>query len=199
MDKKQLIESLENQNFPEKIVDAFRKVRREDFVPLNYKEFAYADVPLPIGHGQTISQPYTIASMLDLLELKDNLKILEVGSGSGYVLALINRISANSEIYGVERIRELADSSKKILKGQKNIKIIVGDGSRGVREKAPFDRILVSASSEEIPKELLKQLNGNGIMVCVVGNSVIKIKRTLKGDEIEEYPGFSFVPLVRGD
>jgi len=199
MKKGQLIESLKKAGFSEKIVSAFRKVRREDFVPENYKEFAYVDEPLPIGWGQTISQPYTIAFMLDLLELKDNLKILEVGSGSGYVLALINQISANSEIYGIERIRELADNSQRVLRGEKRIKVIHGNGSKGLKEEAPFDRILVSASSDKIPEELLKQLGKDGILVCVVKNSIIRIKRTLKGDDIEEYPGFGFVKLICGE
>lgn len=196
MDKEQLIVSLKTHNFQPKVINAFRKIKRENFIPEGYKEYAYEDRPIPIGIGQTISQPYTIAFMLDLLNLKDNLKILEVGSGSGYVLALMNQISSNSEFYGIELVKKLADDSKKVLEKNKNIKIICGDGTKGLKEKAPFDRILVSASSEEIPEKILEQLNEKGKMVCVVKNSIMVIEKTPKGNKITEYPGFSFVPLI---
>ena len=121
MNKEELIALLRRERFSENILNAFEKVRREDFVPEGLKEKAYENAPLPIGYGAAISQPYTIAFMLDLLELKDNLKILEIGSGSGYVLALMNEISLNSKIYSIERIKELVDSSREVLKGKKNI------------------------------------------------------------------------------
>jgi protein-L-isoaspartate(D-aspartate) O-methyltransferase len=196
MDKKSLIMSLSEKGFSEKIVDAFSKVRREDFVTSDMKKYAYADDALPIGHGQTISQPYTIAFMLSLLELKDDQKILEVGSGSGYVLALMNEISKNSELFGIERMKDLADNSKKILETSKNIMIIHGNGYSGLNKYALFDRILVSASGNEIPKELVNQLSEGGILVMPLGDSIIKLRKSKK-TVIEEYPGFVFVPLVK--
>jgi protein-L-isoaspartate(D-aspartate) O-methyltransferase len=196
MDKKQLIDSLKREGFSENILNAFSKIKREDFILKTFISSAYLDEPLPIGNGQTISQPYTIAFMLTLLELYDNQTILEVGSGSGYVLALINEISKNAKIYGIERIKELAEISKKVLKNKKNIEIFNSDGAKGLKEKAPFDRILVSASSKEIPQKLLSQLKYNGILVCVVKNSIVVAKRKCGGNKITEYPGFIFVPLV---
>ena len=197
MDKKQLIESLK-ENFDEKIIKAFSRVKREDFVSKSLKELAYEDIPLPIGQGQTISQPYTIAFMLNLLDLKDNLDILEIGSGSGYVLALINEISKNSKIIGFERIKQLAENSKKVLKKYKNIKIINKNGFKGIPNKK-FDRILISASASKIPEHLYSQLNDNGIIVACVQNSIFQIKKNKNKIEIKEFPGFIFVPLVEGE
>jgi len=194
MQKQDLITYLKTEGFPKKITDAFAKVKRELFVPEEHKKLAYENRPLPIGNNQTISQPYTIAFMLDLLDLEDNQKILEVGSGSGYVLALINEISKNSNTHGVEIIKELVNSSKKIL--NKNIKITQADGNKGLEENSPFDRILVSASAKKIPQKLLEQLKIKGVMVCVVRNSIVKIKKEKNQIRKIEYLGFSFVPLV---
>ena len=228
MIKEDLILEFKKQGFSEKIVEAFEKIERKDFIPKKYKNFSYEDIALPIGKKQTISQPFTIAFMLDLLELKNNQKILEIGSGSGYVLALINEISKNSELFGIERIPELEERSKRILKNFKNIHIFCRDGSKGFPEEAEkklFDRILISATSEKIPQKLVKQLKTGGILVAPVKNSIIKInsqkenfsnlsfdgnkskeylaKRKIKtfanDNQIEEYPGFMFVPLIKGD
>jgi len=196
--KEDLIRGLKRQRIPEKILKAFEKIERNDFIPKEYRAEAYKDVALPIGYGQTISQPYTISFMLSILELRNNQKILEVGSGSGYVLALINEISKNSELFGIERIRELAEISRKVLERYNGIKIIYGDGSKGLPEKAPFDRIIVSATASEIPQKLLQQLSIGGIMVAPVRNSIVKIKKFVNENKIEEYPGFVFVPLVGG-
>jgi protein-L-isoaspartate(D-aspartate) O-methyltransferase len=198
MQKKILLNALREQKIPEKIVNAFDVIDRKEFIPEKYQANAYNDVALPIGHGQTISQPYTISFMLMLLELKDNLKILEVGSGSGYVLSLINEISKNSELYGIERIKEIFEKSNNILKNKKNIKIIYSDGSKGLKKDAPFDRILVSASSETIPQKLVAQLKIGGILVAPIKNSVVKIRKFANENKIEEYPGFVFVPLIKG-
>jgi protein-L-isoaspartate(D-aspartate) O-methyltransferase len=195
MNKRQLIRFLNNQKFPERIIKAFEKIRREDFISKEYKKIAYENIPLSIGHKQTISQPYTIAFMLFLLELDNFQRILEIGSGSGYVLALINEISKNSEIYGIERIKEIAKNSKKVLKNE-NISIIIKDGSKGLKEKSPFDRILVSATSKEIPQKLIVQLKEGGILVAPVRNSIIQIKKFRNENKIKEFPGFVFVPLI---
>ena len=196
MDKESMLKILKSEGFSDKIIRAFHDVRREDFVPDEMKKYAYANDALPIGHQQTISQPSTIAFMLSLLELKDKQKILEVGSGSGYVLALMARISGNSEIYGIERIRELAERSRTILKNFSNVQIINNDGSKGLKDKAPFDRILVSAKCSELPEALIEQLEQGGILVMPLGNSIIKLRKNKKL-EIEEYPGFVFVPLIK--
>ncbi len=199
MRKEELIRSLESRKFPKNIVDSFKEVNRESFISKEQRSLAYHDKPLPIGEGQTISQPYTIAFMLTILELKDNQKILEVGSGSGYVLALMNEISKNSEIFGMEIKEQLAEKSRKVLKDKENIKIINRSGDKGLKEESPFDRIIVSASSEDIPQKLVNQLKVGGIMVVPVKNSILKIKRTRLENKIEEFPSFVFVPLVSKD
>lgn len=198
MKKEELIRSLKAQKFPEKILRAFKKTKREEFIPENLKKYTYEDRPLPIGGGQTISQPYTIAFMLMLLQLGNKQKILEVGSGSGYVLALINEISKNSHIYGIELRKELAERSKEVLKN-KNIQVIQGDGSKGLAKESPFDRILVSAAAEEVPPKLVKQLKVGGIMVIPVKNSILQIQRFTTENKVKEFPGFSFVPLIESE
>ena len=198
MDKKELIKNLKHHKFSVKILNAFSKIKRKNFIPKNLRIHAYEDNPLPIDEGATISQPYTIAFMLSLLELKDNLKILEIGSGSGYVLALINEISKNSRIYGIERIKTLAEKSRKTIKN-KNIKIIHRDGSNGLKESAPFDRILISASCPKIPNHLYSQLSPKGVIVASVKNSIFQIKKDrIKKIRINEFSGFVFVPLIKG-
>jgi len=176
---------------------AFSSVNREKFVPLGYKEWAYDDTALPIGEGQTISQPSTIAFMLSLLDVQDNQKILEVGSGSGYVLALLSKINPNGSIIGVERIKSLFDSSVKNLRVHKNIQVFHGNGFNGLKEEAPFDRILVSASATEIPKELIKQLRIGGKLVVPVQESIVALKKFRNKTEIREHEGFVFVPLIK--
>ncbi len=197
MKKEELIRSLKSRKFPEKIIKAFEKVNRESFVP-EEKVLAYEDIPLPIGFGQTISQPYTIAFMLTLLNVRDKQKILEVGSGSGYVLALLSKLSPKGKIFGIERIKELAEKSKKVLEKEniKNVQVIYGDGSKGLEKEKPFDRILVSASSRELPQKLINQLKINGILVTPVRNSIVVVKKEINENKIKEYPGFVFVPLI---
>ncbi len=192
MEKKLLIELLKNKGFSKKIVQAFQKVKREDFVKPEYQQYAYLDGPLPIADKATISQPQTIAFMLDLLEIKDGNNILEIGSGSGYVLALINAMAKKLTLYGVEINPELVERSRKTL--PKKIKIIQQSGEEGYPEKAPYDRILVSAAFAEKPVHLIAQLKKGGILVSPVGNYIYK---WVKNDEIieEAYYGFTFVPI----
>ena len=203
MNQKQfLLESLKKKGFSKEILQVFSKVKREDFIPDKIKEYAYEDISLPIGDSQTISQPYTIAMMFSLLELKKGQKILEIGSGCGYVLALLSEIvGKKGEIYGVEIIKELAEKSKRNLKEYKNIKVYNKNGRFGLKEKVLFDRILISARSREIPEKLVSQLKNNGIIVAPLGNSYVqsltsfkKIKGKLKLKK--EIQGFVFVPLV---
>lgn len=191
MDKKELISDLRDQGFSEKIVKAFEKVDRTKFVSSEIKEYAYKDTSLPIGEGQTISQPSTIAFMLEMLDLKNKQKVLEVGSGSGYVLALLSEI-IDGEVYGIEIKKSLYKEAKKKI----NVPIYLRDGRKGLPEKAPFDRIIVSASSKDVPENLYEQLKMNGVMVIPLKFSIARVKKTKIGMKIKEYPGFSFVPLI---
>lgn len=198
MDKKELLQLLRFEGVPENILEAFAVIQREDFIPEHLREYAYENHPLPIGHGQTISQPSTIAFMLEELDLRDNMKILEIGSGCGYVLALISEI-VNCEIFGVERIKELAEISRKNLNklpGRNNIKIIYANGYR-FKDSSPFDRILVSAAASEIPKEIIEQLSDGGIAIIPVKNSIFKVARRGSSFYTTEYYGFAFVELVK--
>lgn len=197
--KEFLIRKLRENGFSERIVRVFNKVDREEFIIEKYKDSTYEDIPLPIGYNQTISQPYTIAFMLDLLEIKNGQKILEVGSGSGYVLALLAELNKNGSIFGIERIKELAENSKEKLKQYENVKVVQGDGSKGLFGEAPFDRILVSAEARRMPQKLIEQLKPRGILVTPLKNSIIKLKKIDGKNEITEHPGFIFVPLVEED
>ena len=195
MYKHELLEKLKNLGFEQDIISAFEKVQREKFVPSNLQEYAYEDTALPIGHGQTISQPYTIAFMLKLLDFKPHHKILEVGSGSGYVLSLLNAMGQNSEIYGTEIIKELYEESKQRLNNHDNVKIYEAGEALGMPEQS-FDRILVSAAAEEVPEDLVNQLKSDGVMVCPVQNSIIKVTKFNNDIKTETHQGFVFVRLI---
>ncbi len=194
--KESLLNMLKAQSFPQKIIDAFKKVQREKFVPEESKSHSYKDIPIPLGFGQTISQPYTIAFMLMLLETEDNQKVLEVGSGSGYVLELLSTLNPNGRIFGVERIKELYENSKNLLKDIKNVEVVYGQGEKGLKEESPFDRIIVSAAADTIPQKLANQLKFGGIMVVPVRNSIVVVVKKSGRNEVKQYPGFRFVPLV---
>lgn len=202
MKKSQLIQSLKQKGFSKEILDAFSKVKREDFISKKLELYAYEDRALSIGKAQTISQPYTIAMMLSLLELKKPQKVLEVGSGCGYVLALISEIIGNKgKVFGIEIVKELAEKSRINLKEYKNVKVYNQDGAKGLKEKAPFSRVLISAACKEIPKKLISQLKNNGIIVAPVGSSygqsLIAMKKINNKPIIKkEIPGFIFVPFV---
>lgn len=200
MNKRGLIGQLRLQGFSENIVKAFEKIKREDFLPEHLHLYAYEDIALPIEEGQTLSQPSTIAFVLSLLDLKDGKKILEIGAGSGYVLALISAIISNGEIYGVEIKETAAVKAKQRLSEYKNIHIIHRDGSHGYSDAAPYDRILVSAASPDmsIVANLTDQLADQGILIAPVKNSLIRAKKSNGKIETQEHPGFAFVPLVKG-
>ena len=196
MNKKELISHLRSFNFPKEILEAFEKVDREKFISQNLKKYAYEDIALPLGNDSTISQPFTIAFMLNLLELKRNQKVLEIGSGSGYVLALISKIiGKKGKLIGIEIEKELYKRSKEILKNHKNIQIFCKNGKDGLPEQAPFDRILISASCKKEPSHLSSQLNNSGIILSSVKQSIVKIKKQGNQVETHEFPGFVFVPL----
>lgn len=195
MSKKDLILLLKEKEYSDKIIGAFAKVPREHFIAKELQERAYDDIALPLEEGATISQPSTIAFMLNLLELKHGQRILEIGSGSGYVLALLSEIT-KGEIYGIEISKNLAKISGKNLSEYKNIQVINKNGARGFPEKAPFDRVVLSAAADAPPLHLLKQLTSSGILVASVKNSIIKIKKFKHRYTTQTFPGFVFVPLV---
>ena len=204
MEKEDLLESLAEKNFPSEILNAFSNVKREDFTPKNVKTMAYDDTALPIGHGQTISQPYTIALMLSLLHLKKGQKVLEIGSGSGYVLALLSElVGEKGRVFGVEVVKELAEKSKEnLVEYGKNIKVHNKNGIDGFKEEANFNGIVVSAALRDIPEKLLEQLKVGGVLVAPKGSrfeqEIIAIQRKSKTEfEVKKkIPGFIFVPFV---
>jgi len=178
---------------------AFEKTDRRDFVPRDYREEAYEDYPLPIGLGQTISQPTTVVFMLELLDPRRDSRILDVGSGSGYTTALLATVADKGEVFGFEIVPELAEMGKTNLVKYKfsNAKIECGDGKSALASGSKkFDRILVNAAAEEIPKNLIEILKPGGIMVIPIGRSIFKVYKKESGEiELSEYPGFAFVPL----
>jgi protein-L-isoaspartate(D-aspartate) O-methyltransferase len=196
MNKKELLNNLQQYGFSRDILNAFALVRRENFIDDKYLMYAYEDLPLPLLPGSTISQPFTIAFMLSLLELQNGVKILEIGSGSGYVLALLNEIIDTGEIYGIEINKDVFKNSDQILKDEDRIKVICDDGKNGLLKCAPYDRILISAASQKLPVHLLSQLSEHGIIVASVKSSIVKIKKNGSFSETTEFPGFSFVPLI---
>jgi len=182
------------------IIDAFSRIDRKDFVVPGMRDVAYMNEPLPIGYGQTISQPLTVAFMLELLSPKSGQKILDIGFGSGWTTALLAHIvGQEGEIYGIEIIPEIFEFGKKNMNKyhHMNIKLFNQSGYEGLKEEKDFDRILVSASAQEIPKQLKVQLKIGGKLVIPVRNSIFEIKRK-EDDEFEEkeHFGFSFVPFI---
>ena len=152
-----------------RVLDAMARVQRHEFTPEPYREQAYEDHPLPIGEGQTISQPYIVAVMLDALAVKASEKVLEIGTGSGYVTALLAELAA--QVVSVERHVSLADAARQLLSamGYQNVRLITGDGSSGFAEDAPYDKIIVSAAAPQLPQTLVNQLAEGGRMIVPVG------------------------------
>lgn len=184
----------------QKVLDAFRKVERHKFIPENLRNSAYADFPVPIGEGQTISQPYIVALMTECLNLNGQDKVLEIGTGSGYQAAILAELAG--EVYTIERFETLAKRAEAILNelGYTNIKIKVGDGTLGWEEAAPFDKIIITAASPQIPLPLTEQLRENGKLILPLGESfsqVLTLVEKKKGKlEFMDICGCVFVPLV---
>lgn len=183
----------------ERVLQAFRTIPRHFFVPEVYQADAYADHPLPIGNGQTISQPYIVALMTSNLKLKGDEKVLEIGTGSGYQTAILANLV--KEVHSVERISQLSDLAERNLRvlGMENINLHVGDGSLGWPDDAPYDRVLITAAAPEIPEIILEQLKINGRIVVPIGGRWrqmlevwVKEKKQIKKEQILPVV---FVPL----
>lgn len=183
-----------------RVLDAMSTVPRHEFVPESLRQDAYEDHPLPIGEGQTISQPYIVAAMLEHLALQPTDRVLEVGTGSGYATALLAVLCA--EVFSVERHASLAKSAEAALirLGYRNVTIKLGDGSLGWAEHAPFDAILVSAAASEVPAALFEQLSPEGRMVIPVGSATMQelmlIRKRNSQRDVQVLEGCRFVPLI---
>ena len=183
-----------------RVLDAMLRVPRHEFVPEPYRAQAYEDHPLPIGDGQTISQPYIVALMLESLQLTPNDKVLEVGTGSGYVTALLAELAA--QVFSIERHASLAESARSVLAalGYTNIGVFTGDGALGLTAGAPFDAILVSAAALRVPPALPSQLGDGGRMIIPIGSpdsQQLQFIRMVNGRPINSLRELvRFVPLV---
>ncbi|MDP2981015.1 MAG: protein-L-isoaspartate(D-aspartate) O-methyltransferase [Candidatus Omnitrophota bacterium] len=183
------------------ILDVFERVPRHRFIDHKFYKDAYGDFPLSIGNGQTISQPYMVALMAQLLDIKKSDRILEIGTGSGYQTAILAELA--NQVFSVERLKNLTENSSAILEemGYKNITLKTDDGTMGWKDFAPFDKIVVTAGGENVPEPLLEQLKSPGRLVMPVGprtsQKLLLVEKTDKGDILEkEICACVFVPLI---
>lgn len=202
MQNEQLVNKLKQEGTLKtpRIIKSFVKTDRADFVPAESRKDAYCDCALPIGYNATISQPTTVAIMLELLQPKAEDIILDVGSGSGWTTAILaNIVGKGGKVYGVELVPELVKFGKENLNKYKlkNAQILQADPNKiGLPDKSPYDKILVSATAQGLPQELINQLKAGGRMVIPIGSSIWEIdKRPDGGLNKQEIPGFAFVPL----
>lgn len=186
-----------------RVLEAMKKVERHLFVPKEYQSRAYQDCPLPIGEGQTISQPYIVGYMTWVLELKGNEKVLEIGTGSGYQAAILAELA--KEVYSIEVIEELGKRAKEVLDkmNYKNLHLKIGDGYKGWKENAPFDAIIVTCAPTHVPEALKEQLAEGGIMVIPVGKRFTQelVMLTKKNGKLikKDIFGVRFVPMTDGE
>ncbi len=200
--RKQLVEIVREKGIEnEDILNAIGKIPRHLFLDSSFLEFAYQDKPFPIGSGQTISQPYTVAFQTALLEIRPGDKVLEIGTGSGYQACVLEELGA--KVFSIERQKKLYLKTKKFLEklGYK-AKIFYGDGYKGLPAFAPFDKILITAGAPKLPDTLLAQLKDDGMIVIPIGKGDIQIMtRFIKGSDgnirKEDHGTFRFVPLLR--
>lgn len=190
----------------EEVRKAMESVPREEFIPASSRPYAYVDQPLPIGEGQTISAPHMVAMICETLKLEEGMKVMEIGAGFGYNAAVVAQlIGKKGHLYSIERIDSLAEIAKDNLKRTglgDNITVIIGDGTKGYKEEAPYDRIYGTASAPQVPEPLKEQLKIGGIMLIPVGEQyyfqdLVYIKRKSEGDyERKNMGGVAFVPMV---
>jgi len=182
------------------IEQAFERIHREDFLPTNLKYIADIDAPIPIGYGQTNSQPSTVKQMLEWLDAKPGNKVMDVGSGSGWTSALLSEIiGSKGTVWTVEIIPELLNMAEENCKAinRKNIFFFIANEHLGLSEFAPFDRILVNAAARNLPLKLLKQLKIGGKMVIPIKHDILEVSRILEKEYVTTiHPGFTFVPLI---
>ena len=202
MRRKMVIDQLSGRDIKDrKVLDVFEKVPRHRFVDQKFCKDAYADHPLPIDNGQTISQPYMVALMVQLLDIKNIDKVLEIGTGSGYETAILAELA--KEVFSVERFKGLTEKAGSVLKemGYGNIRLKTGDGTIGWAEFAPFDKIVVTAAGETVPESLIEQLNSPGKLTMPVGSkfsqTLLALEKTEKGGIVKkEICECTFVPLI---
>lgn len=199
--RKNLVERIREKGIrDEAVLNAIAVVPRHLFMDSSFLEFAYDDNPFPIGAGQTISQPYTVAFQTELLNIKKGDKVLEVGTGSGYQTSIL--IEMGAKVYTIERQKSLYLKAKHLLPtlGYTPVIITYGDGYKGLPVHAPFDKILVTAGATSIPEDLKNQLKTGGNLVIPVGNEIQLMKRVIRSDKgsflIEDHGTFRFVPLL---
>ena len=182
-----------------RVLDAMSTVPRHLFVPASLRPIAYRDSPLPIGHGQTISQPYIVAFMTQALAVQSNHSVLEIGTGSGYQAAVLGLLA--DRVYTIEILEPLALQARKTLAGigRSNVEVRVGNGYLGWPERAPFDRVMVTAAPEQVPETLVQQLKIGGLLVIPVGTveqRLLVLRRTPKGTETLDTLPVRFVPMT---
>lgn len=200
--RKKLVESIMRKGITNKnILEAVNSIPRHLFLDSSFLEYAYDDKPFPIGSGQTISQPYTVAFQTELLDVSKGHKVLEIGSGSGYQACVLEEIGA--KVFSIERQRKLYHKTKEFISslGYK-IKFFYGDGYKGVPAFAPYDRILITAAAPEIPNELLTQLKPGGKLVVPLGGgdvqTMLRLTKLANGEiERETFGAFRFVPMLK--
>lgn len=202
--RKKLVEGIRSKGITdERLLQAINNIPRHYFLDSAFDEVAYEDRAFPIGEGQTISQPYTVAYQTQLLELKPFEKVLEIGTGSGYQAAVLAEMGA--QVYTIERQKKLFETNRQFnyLKKYHNIKFFYGDGYEGLPTFAPFDKIIITAAAPEIPKKLIDQLKPGGMMIIPVGGTevqrMMRITKLPNGAIREEvFDHFSFVPMLEG-
>ncbi len=199
--RKKLVKTIKAKGIKDPdILDAIDRIPRHLFMDSSFLEFAYQDKAFPIGSGQTISQPYTVAFQTELLEVKKGDKILEIGTGSGYQACVLVELGA--KVFSIERQKKLYQKTKEFLDSIKyRVKTFYGDGYKGLKAFAPFDKIIITAGAPYVPQDLLDQLKIGGILVIPEGEGAVQVmKRIIKKSETDfetqEFGNFSFVPLL---
>lgn len=200
--RKELVKTLESKGIKDKkVLDAINKIPRHWFMDSSFLEFAYQDKPFPIGSGQTISQPYTVARQTELLLVEKNMKVLEIGTGSGFQACVLAEIGA--KVYTVERQKKLYLKTKKFLQQfSYRIKTFYDDGNKGLPAFAPFDRIIITAAAPEIPDNLIEQLKPDGVLLVPLGFGDVQqmVRITKKADgtlKTEKFGNYRFVPMLK--
>ena len=200
--KEELIQELIKAGYlsSSRVIQAMREVPREIFVLEKYQKYSYADTPLEIGYGQTISAPHMVAIMVEALNIDEKSKILEIGTGTGYHAAIVARIAQKGHVYTVERIKELRKKAKRNLDNLRieNVTVVEGDGSGGLAQYKPYDRIYATCSAPQVPQVLVNQLARNGKLIIPVGRTFSRLLLIEKNETISktDLGGCAFVPMI---